>query len=66
MKNKILTMLLMGIMGGTLITIGIWQVFENAVWLWVAGIGAFGLLEANKIFNKLQFGEIEVEGEEEA
>lgn len=64
MKNKILTMLLMGIMAGTLITIGIWQVFNNVVWLWVIGVGLFGLLEANKIFNGLQFGEIEVEEDE--
>ncbi len=66
MKNKILTMLLMGIMGGTLITIGIWQAFGNAVWLWTAGIGLCGLLGANKIFNGLQFGEIEVEEDEVA
>ena len=59
--KKISTVMLMTVMAGILITIGLWHVVENVMWLWVIGVGVVGLLEANRIFNKLQFGEIEVE-----
>ena len=65
MKKKFLEMLLMAIMSTTLMMVGLWHVMDNAcLWLTVTGIGLIGGLYVSNEFSKLQFGEIEVEGED--
>ena len=63
--NKVLAVIIMSIMSATLMMIGLWNVMEDTRWLIVTGIGLIGGLYASNEFSKMQFGEIEVEGEED-
>ena len=64
--NKVLAVIIMSIMSATLMTIGLWNVMEDTRWLIITGIGLIGGLYASNEFSKMQFGEIEVEEDEEA
>ena len=64
-KKDIIAMVLMTITGSALMMIGLWNVLEGIRWLIAAVIGFVALLYASNEFSKMQFGEIEVEGEED-
>lgn len=63
--SKIYTLIMMSIMAVVLVTVGIGYAVYDIRFLWLAGIGVFGMVECTRIFNSLLPKTIESEDEED-